>query len=252
MTKDSEDESGKEEEGKEANSSSASKQVAIDGMDILHSNANTGRCYSKPHQWRKQVKRQARVRHGSGLRWERSDSSEENKWQEEEKEESYLTAKVNMATTQLHLGSDDEGSNFQENNMSIRSDDLDLNLQDYASNAQEVLSGEFDAAYTKKYANPKNFLHALWNAAGPSAEAMVSLDILKDKLAGQLAGVSAEFRDLPEQLINFMYKEAGEDPHNAIKFITHVSHQLSQIDDREGEEDNESHVKFHLQRGCTI
>jgi hypothetical protein len=69
------------------------------------------------------------------------------------------------------------------------------------------------------------------------------LDILKDKLAGQLAGVSAEFRDLPEQPINFMYEEAGEDPYDAIKFITHVSHQLSQFDDEEGEEDNKSHVK---------
>jgi hypothetical protein len=69
------------------------------------------------------------------------------------------------------------------------------------------------------------------------------LDILKDKLAGQLAGVLAEFRDLPEQLINFMYKKAGEDPHNAIKFITHVSHQPRQFDEGEGEEDNKSHVK---------
>ncbi len=40
-----------------------------------------------------------------------------------------------------------------------------------------------------------------------------------------------------------MYEEAGEDPHNAIKFITYVSHQLKQFDDREGEEDNKSHVK---------
>ncbi len=69
------------------------------------------------------------------------------------------------------------------------------------------------------------------------------LDILKDKLEGQIAGVLAEFRDLPEQLINFMYEEAGEDPHNVIKFITHVSHQLSQIDNGEGEEDIKSHVK---------
>jgi hypothetical protein len=40
-----------------------------------------------------------------------------------------------------------------------------------------------------------------------------------------------------------MYEEAGEDPHNAIKFITQVSHQLSQFYDKEGEEDNKSHVK---------
>ncbi len=60
---------------------------------------------------------------------EESDSSKENKWQEEEKEESYLTAKMNMATTQLHLGSDDEGSNFQENDISIYSDNLDLSQE---------------------------------------------------------------------------------------------------------------------------
>ncbi len=40
-----------------------------------------------------------------------------------------------------------------------------------------------------------------------------------------------------------MYKEAGENPHDVIKFITHVFHQLSQFDEGEGEEDNESHVK---------
>jgi hypothetical protein len=107
-----------------------------------------------------------------------------------------------------------------------------------------VLSGEFNAAYLKKHPNPQTFLHALWNAAGPSAGAMVTcLEILKDELAGQLACVLAEFRDLPKQLINFMYEEAGEDPHNAIKFITHVSHQLSQFDDKEGEMDNKSHMK---------
>jgi hypothetical protein len=38
VTKDSEDESGKEEEGKEVDGSSTSKHVASDGMDILHSN----------------------------------------------------------------------------------------------------------------------------------------------------------------------------------------------------------------------
>ncbi len=91
---------------------------------------------------------------------------------------------MNMATAQLYLGSNDKGSDFQENDMSIRSEDLDLNLLNYESNAQEVLSGEFNAAYVKKYVNPKTFLHALWNAAGPSAGAMVIyLDILKDKLA---------------------------------------------------------------------
>jgi hypothetical protein len=71
-----------------------------------------------------------------------------------------------------------------------------------------VSSGEFDAAYVKKYVNPKTFLHTLWNAAGPSAGAMVTcLNIIKNKLEGELVGVPAEFRNLPEELINFMYKE---------------------------------------------
>ncbi len=98
--------------------------------------------------------------------------------------------------------------------------------------------------HIKKYANPKSFLHALWNAAGPSAGAMRNcLEIIKDELEGQLAGVPAEFRNLPEQLINFMHEEAGEDTNDAIKFITHVSHKLSQFDNDKEEEDHGSHVK---------
>jgi hypothetical protein len=128
--------------------------------------------------------------------------------------------------------------------MSIRSGNLDLNSQDYSSDTQEVSSGEFNAAYVKKYANPKTFLQALWNAAGPSAGAMVTcLDTIKDKLERELAGVPAEFRNLPEKLITFMYKEDGVVTHDVIKFITDVSNQLSQFDEEEREEDNESHVK---------
>ena len=69
------------------------------------------------------------------------------------------------------------------------------------------------------------------------------MDIIKVELEGQLTGVPAKFRDLPEQLISFMYKEAGEDPHKAIKFITLVSNQPSKFDDKEEEKDSKSHVK---------
>ena len=115
MTKDSEDKSGKEEEGKEADGSSASKQVAIDGMDILHSNGKHGATLFSTTLMEETSKKASKgeidMDEDSAGR-EESDSSEENVWQEEEKEESYLTAKMNMATAQLHLGSDDEGSNF--------------------------------------------------------------------------------------------------------------------------------------------
>ncbi len=79
-------------------------------------------------------------------RGEESDSSNEKQWQDEEREVSYLTEKNDTATAQLNLNSDDKGSDFQENDTSVRSNDLDLHLQDYGSNAQEVLLEEFDAA----------------------------------------------------------------------------------------------------------
>jgi hypothetical protein len=72
---------------------------------------------------------------------------------------------------------------------------------------------------------------------------VICLDILKEELEGQLAGVPAEFKDLPEQLIHFMYAEAGEDPNNAIAFIAQISHQISQFEGITGEEDNRKLVK---------
>jgi hypothetical protein len=40
-----------------------------------------------------------------------------------------------------------------------------------------------------------------------------------------------------------MYKEAGEDPHKAIEFITLVFNQLRKFNDKEEDKVNESHVK---------
>ena len=154
--------------------SSNSKQVTIDGMDILHSDGkHKAMLFStaSKEERSKQVKKEGSTGEKNmeevSAGGEESDSPKEEEWQNEEKEESYLMAKMNTTTAQLNLGSNDKGSNFQENDMSVHSNNLDLHLQDYASNAQAVLLGEFDAAYIKKYANPKIFLHALCNAAGP-------------------------------------------------------------------------------------
>jgi hypothetical protein len=89
-------------------------------------------------------------------------------------------------------------------------------LKDYEkSDPQEVLLGEFDAANIKKYTNPKTFLHALWNTAVPLVGAMVTcLGIIKNKLDGQTVEVLAKFNNLLGRLINFLHKEAGEDPYN--------------------------------------
>jgi hypothetical protein len=197
VTNYSEEKSDKDKEDDDR--SSNSKHIAIDGMDILQSDGKHGAMLfltALMAEMSKQASKDKNNMEEDSAVGVESKSIDKAKWKEEDKEESHLTAKMNKATALLHLSSDDEGSNVQESNMSVRSDDLDLNLQDYASNAQEVSLGEFDAAYVKKYANPQSFLHALWNAAGPSAGAMRNyLEIIKDKLEGQLAGVPAEFRN---------------------------------------------------------
>jgi hypothetical protein len=247
VTKDSEDESDEEGDDAEVDGGTGKHEVAINGMDILYNDGMHGAMLLTTASMEETSEQESK---GKGdmdkdsASSKKSKSTKEEEWQEEEKEGSCLTARMNVATAQLHLSSNKEGSNYCKDDTSIRSDDLDLNLQDYASDAQEVSLGEFDAAFTKKYANPKSFLHALWNAAGPSVKAMViCVDILKEELEGQLATVLAEFKDLPEQLIHFMYAEAGEDPNNAIAFIAQISHQISQFEGGTGEEDNGKLVK---------
>jgi hypothetical protein len=175
--------------------------------------------------------------------------NDDSTWREEgAKELSRLAAKMKTATSLLRLDpevEESEGSDFEEDDQSVRSGDLDLS-SDYASDAQEVSSGEFDAQYVKRYANPKTFLHVLWNTAGPTAGAMrICLEILKEELQGQQIGVPAEFRDLPEELIQLMHQEAGDDPQDNIDFITRIHQEIGQFDYEE-EEGSVSHVK-HIQ-----
>ncbi len=247
VTKESDDGSNGEEGNNMKEGNSYHQQVAINGMDIVRGNGKGAMLFSTAsmEETSVQASKDKRKMEEDFAEAEKSTSTNEYELQDEEREEAYLTAKMNEATAQINLGlEDEEGSDLQENNMNICSGNLNLNIKDYSSNAKEVLFGEFNAAYVKKYANPKTFLYALWNAAGPSAGAMVTcLNIIKDELEGELAGVPAEFRNLPEELTNFMYKEAGTDIRDVIKFISDVSNQLNQFDEDEREEDSKGHVK---------
>jgi hypothetical protein len=115
VTKDSEDDSDKEADDAKVDASSGINEVAIVGMDILHSNSNQGAMLLTMASMEKTNKQACK---GEGNMEEdsagskKSESTEENKWQEEEKETSHLTAKMNVTTAQLHLGFDEEGSNF--------------------------------------------------------------------------------------------------------------------------------------------
>jgi hypothetical protein len=180
---------------------------------------------------------------------ESSTPSDDSTWKEDTRDVLSLTAKMKTATSLLHLNPDEEGSDgsdFAEDDQSVKSDDLDLDTSDYDSEALEVSSGEFDALYTKKYATPKTFLHTLWNVAGPSAGAMrICLEIIMNELSGQVAGVPADFKDLPEELIRYMYKEAGEDPTKVIKFISQIHQEIGNFEEKEEEESDHSVKTIH-------
>ena len=193
VTNESEEISDDEEE--DTDIGSENKQVAIDGMDIVTGNDEQGAMLfsaaSMEEESAQASKEERKMEEDSdaGTTSESADPS----WKEGDKEVLHLTAKMKKATTLLQLDSEEEasdGSDFKEDDLSIRSDDLDLKLSDYESDAQEVSSGEFDTSYVKKYATPETFLYALWNTAGPSVGAMqICLEIIKEDLAGQIAGV---------------------------------------------------------------
>jgi len=165
-------------------------------------------------------------------------NSDDSTWQEDgNKEVSRLAKKMDRATSLLKFDSDEEGSDgsdYKGNDLSERSGDHNLDMSDFESCADEVSSGEFDAQHVKRYANPKTFLQALWNAAGPSPGAMgVCLEILKEELKGQQIGVPAEFDEQQEVLIRFMHQEAGEDLAEAIEYISRLQQEISRFEDEE-------------------
>ena len=170
--------------------------MAIDGMDIVTGNEEKGSTlFSKESVMEEGSARASR----EGIDMEEdsvvggTSGSKDSLW----KEEASLTAKMVIATTLFQLDSDKEasnGSDYNEDNLSAQSGDLDLNLSDYESAADKVSSGTFDAIHAKKYSDPKTFLHMLWNTAGPSVGAMrICLEIIKEELQGQIEGIPTEF-----------------------------------------------------------
>jgi hypothetical protein len=54
----------------------------------------------------------------------------------------------------------------------------------------------------------------------------ILLDLIKDKLEGDLAGIDPDFTKIPIQLIDFVIEEAGEDPEVCITYINSVIKEL--------------------------
>lgn len=247
VTNESEEKLDDDDDSADASREERRVKVTFDGMDIVKGGNSSATLLST-----------ASMEEGSQIASKRSSGEEEqpgdgspsdsddSTWQEDgAKEVSNLTAKMKSATTLLRLDSEDEesdDSDYGEDDHSVRSGDLDLELSEYDEDALEVSSGEFDAKYVKRYANPATFLHALWNTAGPSVGAMrIFLDILLEELNGMLIGVQPEFKDIPEEVIRLMYKEGGDQPADAIAFISKIQEEIATFDDIE--EDSFSHIK---------
>jgi hypothetical protein len=169
-----------------------------------------------------------------------------------------MTANMAMALAQLNSCSEDkeEGGSgnkkesFDENNMRIHTGDHDLSMGKYNLDSIEVSSGIFDAEHSMKYKMPKNFLKALWNAAGLSVGSMLTqLNLIKVKLEGDEAGVDPDFSKIDTQLIDFLIEEAGEIIDECIAYINNVIKKLDKF--KEGKDTKADAAPPNVREGHT-
>jgi hypothetical protein len=138
------------------------------------------------------------------------------------------------------LTNDKEDKDYKADNADAKSHNDKLIMSDYNSDVLEVSLGELEAAHSQKYQNPESFLQALWNKAGPVVGSMkIMLKLIKTEYKGEVAGLTADSSNVPQTHIDFLIKEAGKDPYNAIAFLNQTANQLSKFD----EESNASNDK---------
>jgi hypothetical protein len=123
---------------------------------------------------------------------------------------------------------DEEGKDFPEDDLSVHLEDHSLG-QDYDS-LLEVSSGVFDANYANTFEEPNFFKELLWNIAGPSVGSMIIfLDLLKDDLETEEAGLPAEFNRIPATLLALLFEEAGKEHGKQIEYIEEILKTLDTI-----------------------
>jgi len=65
--------------------------------------------------------------------------------------------------------------------------------------------------FANTFEEPNSFKELLWNIAGPSVGSMIIfLDLLKDDLEVEEAGLPAEFNKIPAKLLDLLVEEAGK------------------------------------------
>jgi hypothetical protein len=115
VTKESDNELDGEEDNDAEEGNFNNQQVAIDGMDIVCGNGKGAMLFSTAsmEETSAQASKDKGKMEEDSAEAEKSTGTKENKWKDVEREEAYLTKKMNEATAQIHLSSEDkEGSNF--------------------------------------------------------------------------------------------------------------------------------------------
>ena len=88
----------------------------------------------------------------------------------------------------------------------------------------------FKASYTNTFKEPNSFKELLWNIAGPSVGSMIIfLDLLKDDLEVEEAGLPAKFNKIPANLLDLLVKEAGKKNGEQIEYIEVILKALDKI-----------------------
>jgi hypothetical protein len=141
-------------------------------------------------------------------------------------------------TTPINLlSSNKDGKTYKEDDSSAQSADEELDTTSYNSSVTEVDSGVFDANHAQRYVERVNYPQALWNKAGPTVRAMkVMLEMIKTEFEGELLGLKANLTHFTQNLINFLIKESGENPNDAIAFLDQTSADISQYKELNNED----------------
>jgi hypothetical protein len=157
-------------------------------------------------------------------------------------ESSALSSAMRHATDNLELGldtdeeeavdpntEDEEGEAYNTAEESGGEESNMIRSEDYASDATEVSSGVFEATFSKKYEDPKDFKQDLWNRAGPLPESMiVYLNLLQDEL--EYARTDLPFDVEPfGRLYDLLVEENGQDYHNNQKFLDSIKWEITAL-----------------------
>jgi hypothetical protein len=137
---------------------------------------------------------------------------------------------------------DKGGKDFTKEDIGVHQEDLTLG-EDYDT-ASKVSSGVFGVAHSNKFESPETFKQLLWHEVGPSPGSMtIMLELLKADLEDDQAGLSADFKQIPPSILEYMVSEAGEDRGDQIKFIKEIMEAVEQI------AQSNNHSKTSLEEG---